>query len=88
MPKLDSASVRKAFLEHILAVYGRPRQVRTDSGKEFQGHFTALLKELNITHLVVRPVAPWTNGRAERMVRTIKSCLKRVVASRPTVDWT
>ena len=35
MCKLDSASVRDTFLQRILAVYGRPQQVRTDAGKEF-----------------------------------------------------
>ena len=88
IPKLDSASVRQAFLQNILAVYGRPRQIRTDSGKEFQGHFASLLRELDIKHIVTRPVAPWTNGRAERMVRTVKSCLKRVIAANPQVEWT
>ena len=30
LTRLDSASVRREFLHRVLAVYGRPRQVRTD----------------------------------------------------------
>lgn len=61
--------------------------MRTDSGREFQGAFHLLLQHLGITHVTTRPVSPWTNGRAERMVRTVKSSLKRTMAARNTDDW-
>ena len=45
------------------------------------------MQQLGIRHITTRPVAPWTNGRAERMVRTVKACLKRTMASRGNPDW-
>jgi transposase InsO family protein len=69
LPKLDSRTVRDAFVDRILTVYGRPARVRTDSGREFAGEFAALMDALQIERIRTRPVAPWTNGRAERMVR-------------------
>lgn len=74
-----AADLRDWFLTHVLGPYGRPLQVRTDRGNEFAGQFTALLKENNVKHVLIRPHAPWTNGRAERMVRTVKDCIRRVL---------
>ena len=77
LPRLDSMAVRQAFLERVLSVYGRPERVRTDGGREFAGEFTTLMEALNIQHIKTRTVSPWTNGRAERMVRHVKSLLRR-----------
>jgi transposase InsO family protein len=71
--------LRAWMLEHVFGPYGRPLQVRSDRGNEFAGSFAALLLENNIKHVLIRPHAPWTNGRAERMVRTVKECLRRVL---------
>ena len=44
---------------------------RTDGG--FVGHvFGAVCAENGIEHRLTKPYHPWTNGQAERMVRTIK----------------
>ncbi len=53
--------------------------MRTDRGKEFAGQFSALLQENNVRHVLIRPLSPWTNGRAERMVRTVKESIRRVL---------
>ena len=46
LPKLDSRSVKRAFMERILMVYGRPDRIRTDGGREFAGEFSELLATL------------------------------------------
>ena len=51
MPRLDSRSVRDVFVSRVLAVYGRPARVRTDSGREFAGEFSALLDSLGIERI-------------------------------------
>ena len=43
LPKMDSHTVKEAFIERILTVYGKPQRVRTDLGKEFEGEFSTLL---------------------------------------------
>ena len=87
IPRLDSKSVRDIFIERILSVYGKPQRVRTDSGREFEGHFAALLRELGIEHIKTRAVTPWTNGKAERMVRAVKTLLRRSLFEGDGVSW-
>ena len=83
----SSEALKVWFLHNILGPFGRPLQVRTDRGNEFAGAFAAMLKENNIAHVRIRPHAPWTNGRAERMVGTVKNCLRRVMAEYSGNDW-
>ena len=68
--------------------YGRPLQIRSDRGNEFAGAFSALLQENNIKHVLIRPHAPWTNGRAERMVRTVKEAIRKVLHQYQGAEWT
>ena len=58
LPRVDSRSVRLAFVERILAVYGRPYRVRTDGGREFEGEFATLLSSLGIEKITTRPISP------------------------------
>jgi IS30 family transposase len=84
---LDSTATAKWFSEHIVAVHGKPEQVRIDNGNEWQGEFKKLLQTLNVHRRTIRPHAPWQNGRAERMVRSVKALIRRVMAASPDTDW-
>ena len=75
----QASTLKEWFLKRILAPYGWPLQVRTDRGNEFAGDFTSLLTHHNIRHMLIRPQSPWTNGRAERMVRTVKTGIAKVL---------
>lgn len=88
IPQLTSAAVRQAFVERVLTVYGKPSRVRTDNGREFEGDFAALLAALGIERIRTRPVSPWTNGRAERMVRRVKQLIRRSLFAVPVGEWT
>ena len=35
LDRLDSNTVKEAFIRHVLSAYGRPLRVRTDRGSEF-----------------------------------------------------
>lgn len=61
--------------------------MRTDRGNEFAGSFAAMLLANNVRHVKTRPHAPWTNGRAERMVGTVKGCIRRVMHEYGGEDW-
>ena len=87
LPNLESRTVRNAVMERIISVYGKPRRIRTDRGREFLGDFKEMLETLGIEHIFTRPISPWTNGRAERMVRTIKSSIKRMMAATGLKNW-
>ena len=83
----SSQTLKEWFLAHTLGPYGRPLQVRTDRGNEFAGAFASLLEANNVAHVKIRPHAPWTNGRAERMVGTVKNCLRKVMREYTGSDW-
>ena len=46
-----------------------------------------MLHANNVFHVKTRPHAPWTNGRAERMVSTVKTCIRRVMHEYSGDDW-
>jgi transposase InsO family protein len=71
----DSAA---SFLDEVLTVTPVPIQaVMTDNGKEYRGKlerghaFETLLDQEKITHIYTKVKTPKTNGKAERMIRTI-----------------
>ena len=49
----------------------------SDNGKEFKGAFKDLCNSYNIPQQHTRPYRPQTNGKAERVIKTIKSLLKK-----------
>lgn len=66
------------FLEEVLAT--SPfiiEAVMSDNGREYRGKlerghvFESLLDRENIKHIYTKPYTPKTNGKAERMIRTI-----------------
>ena len=49
------------------------KYLRTDSGKEYQGFVSPFLKELGIKHEPTSPHSPQSNGKAERLNRTLET---------------
>lgn len=50
--------------------------VYSDNGKEFKGAFKALCKKHRIPQRFTKPYHPQTNGKAERVIKTIKGLLR------------
>ena len=74
--KSDEASA--SFLEEFLTVTPVPVEaVMTDNGKEYRGSlvrghlFETLLDQEHVKHVYTKIRTPKTNGKAERMIRTI-----------------
>ena len=40
-----------------------------------------------ITHVRTPAYSPWRNGRAERMIRTVKQLLRKLLTEDGDVDW-
>jgi transposase InsO family protein len=51
--------------------------IYSDNGKEFKGAFKQLCASRNIPQQFTRPYRPQTNGKAERVIKTIKSMLQK-----------
>lgn len=49
----------------------------SDNGKEFKGAFKQLCQKLGIPQQFTRPYRPQTNGKAERVIKTIKGLLAK-----------
>ena len=85
--KLVAAGFLKALL---IAVPYKIHTVLTDNGVQFVQHdkrakslsiahiFGRVCAEKGVEHRLTKPYHPWTNGQAERMVRTIKDATIRV----------
>jgi len=65
-----------AFLERAVAHFDargiRVRRVLTDNGSGYKRIFEAACLELGIRWTRTQPYHPWTNGRAERFIRTLQ----------------
>ena len=85
--QLTSQAVAQAFLERILAVYGRPLRVRIDGGAEFMGEFRGLVQGLGIEVVCTIPLSPWTNGIAECMVHFVKYLIRKTLIGVPKEEW-
>ena len=77
------------FLKHIVATAPFPiAAVRVDNGSEFQGKFKTMCQQLGVT-IIRNPVRhPTSNGKVERMHRTIEEeCFWRVQAKPNDLDY-
>eukprot|EP00775_Hariotina_reticulata_P000616 gene616-biopygen1270 len=82
----EAATVAYAFLHNVVAEFGAPGQVVTDSGTEFEGKFAQLLQDCMIDHAVISKDHPQANGQAEKMVQTVEKALMKMVASHQAVS--
>lgn len=51
--------------------------IYSDNGKEFKGAFKHLCTKLHILQQFTRPYRPQTNGKAERVIKTLKEMLRK-----------
>lgn len=70
----------QGFLERALAFFDakgiRVRRVLTDNGAGYKRRFDERCAALGVRHTKTKPYHPWTNGRVERFMGTIKrECL-------------
>ncbi|MER2563216.1 MAG: DDE-type integrase/transposase/recombinase [Myxococcaceae bacterium] len=62
-----------AVLKELFREQGHPSAVMTDNGGQFvAAEFRHALGVAGVRHLRIRPGHPWTNGKTERVFRTMK----------------
>ena len=76
MGTLDCAAFVANAVAHFDANGIRVRRVLTDNGSGYKRRFAEHCTALGIRHTRTKPYHPWTNGRAERFIRTVqRECL-------------
>jgi len=84
----DSANAAKFVLKMVSEAPFPIRSFRTDNGSEFKKHFSSICKRLGIT-IKRNPVKhPTSNGKVERLHRTVEEeCFWRVQAHREDLSY-
>jgi len=65
------------------------KYLRTDGGKEYEGDLRPVLKELGVRHQPTSPHSPQSNGKAERLNRTLEEHARAMLfqANMPKSFW-
>ena len=87
MIDLTAEAVTRAFRERVLARFGRPVEVTTDNGAEYKAEFHMMCQELGIDHRLITPGHPEANGMAERIVKVLKTGLRKYVLQHGVSAW-
>ena len=70
-------------LNHLLAMLGIPKTIKTDNGPPFNGReFKAMADHLGFKHRKITPVWPEANGEVERFMRTLGKLMRTAVAEK------
>lgn len=93
--KSATASEAAHFLyNHIICRYGIPESIQSDNGPQYANEvIESLVEVLKIRHHFSTPYYPQANGRAERLIGTLKSMLVKSIQDTDreedgTVNWT
>jgi len=71
-----------AALKSVIAAEGRtPWYITTDLGSEFRRHFSRFLSDHDIQHIPLGTQHRWKASPLERLIRTLRSLMRRIKAS-------
>ena len=86
MRDITASSTIKAC-KGYLSILGLPEYVVSDNGPAYaSGAFREFLRINNVTHYLIPPYHPATNGAAENAVRTFKNKFKVLIQYMPRED--
>lgn len=79
--------VVKFLKRKIFTHFGTPKAIISDSGSHFYNYLIErILKKYNMTHKVITPYHPQTNGLVEISNKEIKSMIKKTI-NNSRKDW-
>ena len=77
LPSTKSGTVAKTT-SSIFSLFGPPREIVSDNGPQYAGQpYQDMCEKWGILHTTSSPRYPQSNGMAERMVRTVKTLIKK-----------
>ena len=86
-PTATAAEVINFVEDQIILPFGHPKTIVSDNGPCFTARSLATyMQEKQVNWKTVLAYAPMSNGRAERMVGTIKRAIGKMARSNP-LDW-
>jgi transposase InsO family protein len=77
LPDQTSYSASIALDEALTMLPFPVQTIYSDNGKEFKGAFKQLCREQHLRQQFTRPYRPQTNGKAERVIKTLKESLRK-----------
>lgn len=81
IPDKTAESTTDAYKEVLYRMKrDKYKAMKSDNGKEFHGELDAYLKSQNISHLWTPPYTPSTNGKVERMNRSLFERVRTMLA--------
>ena len=86
----DATVVATAILQDWIYIFGVPRVILSDQGKEFCNDLAkAVWSSLSITHTVTSPYHPQTSAQAEVFKKTMAHYLRTAISEskKSTLDW-
>jgi transposase InsO family protein len=86
LPDKEALTCARALHREWVCRYGAPAMVTTDCGKEWEAEFKSLLLLSSIDHRYTAPEHPQANGLAERLVRTMKAGLSKMITQQTGND--
>lgn len=84
IPDITADTVARAFFDSWVARFGLPESLTSDRGRQFTSDlFKQLNMLLGVRHFTTTAYHPQSNGKIERLHRTLKSALK----TNSSVQW-
>ena len=81
--KVTAEDTARMFFERVFAAHGLPREVISDRGPQFSGHFwRQLCSRFSVKPTLSTAFHPQTDGQTERMNRVIEDTLRHFVGPR------
>lgn len=75
------------YLEELFALFGSMKLLVSDNGTQFaSAEMSKFLKENGVQHLRIAPYKPASNGQAERVVRSFKEAVGKMVGTGVAVE--
>ncbi|TMC17117.1 MAG: transposase family protein, partial [Chloroflexi bacterium] len=93
IPDKSSSTVCQQFRDLIKQIETETelkiKYLRTDGGGEYEGDLTPVLKEFGVKHEPTSPYSPQSNGKAERLNRTLNNYARAMLyqANMPKSFW-
>ena len=80
LPNQMAQTVADALMTHVISLFGVPRQIHTDQGRNFESNlFAEVCQLLGIAKSCTTPYRPQSDGQTERFNRTLQQMLKAYV---------